>query len=211
MSGISDVIVIGLTGQSGAGKTTVCDVFRENGFAIINADLISREVMQKGHPCLNEIFDAFSEEDIALPDGSLNRRKLAEIVFKDKGKLNLLTSINFPYITERILEEIKKYSANGEKFILLDAPTLFESRADDFCDLIISVIADEKIRLNRIIKRDSISEELALNRLSCQYDDDFYINNSDFIIKNNKSIEVLKEKAKEVSDKIKEYYNAKEA
>ena len=209
MSGISDVIVIGLTGQSGSGKTTVCDVFKDNGFIIINADLISREVMEKGNQCLKEVLEAF-ENQIICEDGSLDRRKLANIVFADKKKLNLLNSITYPYITARIFEEIKNYSANGEKLILLDAPTLFESRADDFCELIISVIADEKIRINRIIERDGITVEQAKHRLESQHDDVFYTNNSDFIIKNNKNVEMLREKAKEVSDKIKEYYNAKE-
>ena len=210
MSGISDVIVIGLTGQSGAGKTTVCDVFKDNGFIIINADLLSRQVMEKGNPCLNDVVEAFDNQ-ILHQDGTLNRKKLASIVFTDKKKLNLLDSITYPYITARILEEIKIFSDKGEKLILLDAPTLFESRADDFCELIISVIADEKIRINRIIERDGITLEQAKNRLESQHDDAFYADNSDFIIKNNKNLEMLREKAKEVSDKIKEYYNAKEA
>lgn len=210
MNGISDVIVVGLTGQSGAGKTTVCNVFKDNGFIIINADQISREVVGKGSPCLKELFEAFSDE-ISSKDESLDRQKLANIVFSDKGKLNLLGSIIYPYITAKILEEIKRYSMKGEKLIILDAPTLFESRADDFCELIISVIADEETRIDRIIDRDGISIEQAKNRLQSQHDDLFYTDNSDFIIKNNKNLEMLREKAKEVSDKIKEYYDAKEA
>lgn len=210
MSEITDVKVIGLTGQSGAGKTTVCDVFRANGFAIINADLISRAVMQKGHPCLDEVLEAFPEAELDR-DGNVNRKKLGDLVFSDKGKLNLLTSIVFPHITARILEEILRYKAEGKRLILLDAPTLFESRADDFCELIISVIADETIRMKRIMERDSLTEERARARMSTQHDNSFFIDNSDFIIKNNKGLKLLIEKAKEVSDKIKEYYNAKEA
>ena len=210
MSEITNVKVIGLTGQSGAGKTTVCNVFRENGFAIINADMVSRAVMDKGHPCLNEVLEAFSDA-VLDEDGHLDRKQLGDIVFADRAKLDLLTCITYPHITAKILEEIMRYSAAGQKLILLDAPTLFESRADDFCELIISVIADEDIRIDRIIKRDNLTYEQARSRLDAQQKDSFYIDNSDFIIKNNKDLEMLKEKAKEVSDKIKEYYDAKEA
>lgn len=210
MSEITDVKVIGLTGQSGAGKTTVCEVFRDNGFAIINADQVSRLVLQKGHPCLQEVLEAIPEATLDS-NGDIDRKKLGDLVFRDRGKLNLLTSISFPHITALILQEILRYADEGEKWILLDAPTLFESRADDFCQLIISVLADENVRLKRIMERDRLSEVQARNRLNSQHEDSFYIDNSDFIIKNNKGIILLREKAKEVSDKIKEYYDAKEA
>ena len=100
-------------------------------------------------------------------------------------------------------------SQNNKNLILLDAPTLFESRADDFCELVISVISDTESRIERIIERDGISRELAEKRLASQYDNKFYIDNSDYIIKNNKTVEELKLEAKEVSDKIKEFYDAK--
>ncbi|MCI7804707.1 MAG: dephospho-CoA kinase, partial [Oscillospiraceae bacterium] len=86
------------------------------------------------------------------------------------------------------------------------APTLFESRIDDFCELIISVISREDLRIERIIKRDSISRESAQNRINSQLKEEFFRNNSDFIIKNNGDVENLFEVAKEVSDKVKDYY-----
>lgn len=198
-----NALVIGLTGQSGAGKTTVCEVFRENGFFIINADMIARQIMERGTPCLREVSEAFS--GVLNSDGSLNRGLLAAAAFSNSERLDLLNSITYPYITARVLQLIKELDENGEKFILLDAPTLFESRADDFCDLIISVIASEQSRLERILKRDNITAEQADKRMKAQHSDDYYTVNSDFIIKNNKSVKLLREKAKEVSDKIKQY------
>lgn len=209
MSKTADIAVIGLTGQSGAGKTTVCAVFEQNGFAIINADKIAREIMEVGKPCLSEVTECFGN-DILKNDGSLNRQKLADIVFSDSEKLKQLNAISYPYITSEILKMINKYNNECKQYVLLDAPTLFESRADDFCDLIISVTAPENLRIERIAQRDGLNYEQIKERFSSQHTEEFFINHSDFIIKNSKSIGEVKEKAKEVAEKIKEYYNAEE-
>lgn len=201
-----DVLVIGLTGQTGAGKSTVSKIFAENGFAVINADLISRKVVEKGEKCLDELTEIFSP-CILNDDGTLNRKVLGGIVFTDKTKLEMLNSIIYPYITSEILNEIRNYSESGYKLILLDAPTLFESHADDFCEIIISVIADEEIREKRIIKRDGLTQKQAQDRMNSQHDADFFAANSDFVIENNDTIDTVNGISKEVSDKIKYYYN----
>ncbi len=208
MNCFENVMIVGLTGQTGAGKTTVCRVFRENGFAIINADKVARGVTSKGSPCLAELCEFFST-DILNEDRTLNRHKLGDIVFSDKKKLEILNSITYPYITSEILSAIKNLSVEGHKLILLDAPTLFESRADDFCELIISVISRKELRLKRIMERDNLSMESARNRMDSQLEEEFFRNNSDFIIKNNGDMENLFDVSKEVSDKIRDYYNNK--
>lgn len=200
--------MIGLTGQSGAGKTTVSRVFSQNGFAVIDADIISREVTQKGQPCLTELSEAFGS-DIINSDGTLNRKRLGSIVFSDREKLRQLNGIIYPYIIYRIISRIDELSEEGRELILLDAPTLFEANADDLCDLIISVTADESIRMSRIISRDNITPEAAKKRFESQYSEHFFVNHSDFVIINNKTPDVLAAKAEEVAGKIKEYYNAK--
>lgn len=200
--------VIGLTGQSGAGKTTVSRVFSQNGFAVIDADIISREVTEKGQPCLTELSEAFGS-GIINPDGTLNRKRLGSIVFSDREKLRQLNGIIYPYIIYRIISRIDELSEEGRELILLDAPTLFEANADDLCDLIISVTADESIRMSRIIARDGITPEAAKKRFESQYSEHFFVNHSDFVIINNKTPDVLAAKAEEVAGKIKEYYNAK--
>lgn len=204
----SKAYVIGLTGQSGAGKTTVSRVFKDKGFGIIDADIISRQVMEKGMPCLRELAEAFGE-DILTENGELNRKKLGSIVFSDKEKLRQLDGICYPYIIYNVIKRIEELGENGYQLVLLDAPTLFESNADDLCDLIISVTADEKLREQRIVKRDGISAENARKRFASQYPEHFFISHSDFVIKNNKSEEILVAKADEVADKVKEYYNAR--
>ncbi len=205
MSHDKESIVVGLTGQTGAGKSTVSQIFVQNGFTLIDADRISREVMSTGTPCLAEVFDFFGE-DIRNADGSLNRKALAKIVFNDKGKLESLNSICHPFITEEIFSRISHYSAHGNCLILLDAPTLFESRAADFCDLIISVVASPELRRRRIIARDGITETEANERMSAQLDEEFFISHSDYVIRNDEDLPQLYELSEEVADKIKVCY-----
>ncbi len=207
MNSLEGLMVVGLTGQTGAGKTTVCEFFKNKGFAVIDADKIAREVTAKGSPCLAEIGECFKEK-VITDEGEYDRAKMAQIVFSDKNKLEMLNSICYPYITAEILERIRQCGEQNQRLILLDAPTLFESRADDFCELIISVIAKEHNRLKRIMERDNLTAEAAMNRINSQHDEHFFKKNSDFIIKNNKSEKVLKDVTEEVADRVKEYYQA---
>ena len=204
MSG-KDTLIVGLTGQTGAGKSTVAEVFGKQGFAQIDADLISREVVEPGKPCLEELFDFFGDS-IRNPDNTLNRKALAAIAFNDAKKLESLNSICHPFITEKIFERINRYRQEGEQFILLDAPTLFESRASDFCDLIISVIADPSVRCKRIMKRDGLTEEEAHRRMNAQLPEEFFIKQSDHVIRNNEDLDKLCALSEEVADKIRAYY-----
>ena len=207
MNSLKGVTVIGLTGQSGAGKTTVCEAFERKGFSIINADAVSREVTKKGSPCLKNIIDVFPE-CLNPETQQLDRAKMAEIVFNDKDMMKVFSSIMYPYITTKILAKIRKLGCEGKKYVLLDAPTLFESRADDFCNYIVCVIADEQLRLKRIIDRDKISEDRIKSRFSAQNPDKFYIDRSDYVIYNNGSEQELLEKAEFAADKIKEMFDA---
>ncbi len=208
MNDNESVFTVGLTGQTGAGKTSVSEVFSRKGFKVINADKISRNVVEKGKPCLKEL-QSFFGNNIINADETLNRSKLAEIVFSDKNKLNLLNSIIYPYITDEILETIKKYSNSGDRLILLDAPTLFESKADNFCDIIVSVVSNKNNRLKRIMKRDNITKETAENRMNSQLEEEFFRKNSDYIIENNGSEQEFHRYAEKTANKIKDYLNNK--
>ncbi len=205
MKNLTEAMVVGLTGQTGAGKSTVSEVFAKNGYAVINADHISRIVVEKGTDCLKELVDFFGLP-ILNPDGTLNRKALAAIVFTDKAKLEMLNSIIYPYITTEILSRIKQYSDKGNNLILLDAPTLFESHSDDFCEIIISVTANPETRKKRIMERDGITAEQAQNRMNSQLDTEYFIKHSDYIIENNDSFDVVYGISKELADKIKYYY-----
>ncbi len=191
--------VIGLTGMSGAGKTTVSKTFADSGIYVINCDSVARDVTEKGKPCLLRLSEEF--DGIINGDGTLNRKALGNIVFNDKAKLVRLNEIIYPYITYDV---IKLIEAVTENIILLDAPTLFESGIDYICDKIISIVCDRELSAERIMKRDGIDRTSALARLGSQYDKSFYADKSDYVIENNGDISELTEKARELAEIIRD-------
>lgn len=182
--------VIGLTGQSGAGKSTVAKFLEQNGFYVINADLLVRKIYNSGSPCLKTIEAVFGE-DIITDNGTPDRKLLAERAFSSKENTALLSSIVHPFVTAELFDEIKKAAEIGTTTVVYDAPQLFESNADVICDEIISVAAEKSVRLERICKRDNISKENALMRMNSQLDEEFFRENSDYIIENNSDLSSL--------------------
>ena len=178
------IYIVGLTGMSGAGKTTACDVFRAEGFGVINCDETARYVVEPGRPALSAIAGRFGT-DMLLGDGSLDRRKLGSLVFSDSKALEALNGIIYPFITYRIINDICSYAVSDMKHILLDAPTLFESGADRLCDTIVCVTADRRLCAERIMKRDGITRGQAEDRLGSQHDAKFYISRSQYSIVNS--------------------------
>lgn len=185
--------IVGLTGMSGAGKSTACKLFAENGWAVIDCDIVSRIVVEQGKPALREISEHFGS-DILLPDGGLDRKRLGDLVFSDEQSLNELNRLIYPYISYEIISRAEEYTVNGNMNILLDAPTLFESGADGFCDKIVSVTAPLKTCAARIMKRDGITAEQAENRLKSQHSEEYYREKSDFCVNNDGDAVHLKQK-----------------
>ena len=179
------VKIIGLTGMSGAGKSTACKVFKSEGFAIIDCDLICRKIVEKGKPCLLEISEVFGDS-VLNEDGSLDRAETGRIIFSDDEKRDLLNGIMYPYVSYIVIKTIIGID-NG--YVVLDAPTLFESGIDSICDSIVSIVADREVLLSRIEDRDSISREQAENRLASQHDNGYFSERSDHVIANNGSSE----------------------
>ncbi|MBE6804990.1 MAG: dephospho-CoA kinase [Ruminococcaceae bacterium] len=171
--------ILGLTGQTGAGKSLVSKVAEEYGFFVIDCDKVAHAVTEteKVKKALTAVFGA----DI-LENGVLNRKKLAAAAFKDTQSTELLNKTVLPFIVEEINILIGK---SGKERILLDAPTLFESGADKLCDKTVGVIADKDIRFKRIIIRDALTELQALQRINAGKPDEFYENKCDYILKNN--------------------------
>lgn len=192
--------VIGLTGMSGAGKSTACKMFREAGFYVIDCDGICREIVKKGKPCLKEIASGFGS-GILTAEGELNRGLMGKIIFSDPDKRIKLNGIMYPYVSYSVIKQI--IFSNSE-YTVLDAPTLFESGLENICEKIVSVAADKEVLINRITVRDGITREEAKNRLDSQYDADFFREKSDMLIMNNGSEEELSRKINKTICLIKE-------
>jgi len=170
-------IVVGITGGSGVGKSYISDLLRKNGYPVIDCDKVAHDSIN-GADCQKELCDYFGE--VILQNGVINRKKLGEIVFSNPKKLAKLNEISHKYILADIEEKISKQSS---KIVFVDGATLLESKME--LDKIFAVLAKTEIRKNRIMQRDSLTDEQANMRLLAQQTDDFYIQNCDFIVENN--------------------------
>lgn len=184
--------IIGLTGQSGAGKSTVAKYFENNNINVINADEIVKKIYSADSVCLKAVCSAFGN-DIIKDDNSLDRKLLAKRAFASKSDTELLNSIVHPFVMAEFLKKTKEAINQGAKYIIYDAPQLFESNADIVCDYIVSVVADEVVRIERICKRDNLTKELAKMRVNAQLSEDFFKEQSDYIIENNSDVDALQE------------------
>lgn len=182
-----ETLVIGLTGQTGAGKSTISARLSARGISVIDCDGVTRDPALYSGDCLEELQKAFGR-DIMKPDGTLNRRLLADRAFADADATQTLNRITHPVIFDRLRAEIAARKAAGARVIVLDAPTLFEAGADRLCRRVVSVLADRAVRLERILQRDGIMPQEAQRRMGAQQSDDFYADRSDFILDNTADV-----------------------
>ncbi len=177
--------VIGLTGSSGSGKNYCCELFKNNhGIESLDTDIVARKVCSAGSLCLSELSEAFGYV-ILNNDGTLNRKLLASIAIPDPNKKELLNKITHKYIIEESMRWVKEKRITNEFAVIINAPLLYESRINYRCDFNMAVIADENVRLERIIKRDNLTAGEAKNRLSAQHDNQYFINRCDYLLYNN--------------------------
>ncbi len=174
--------VYGLTGKTGAGKSTVASFLKGKGFYIIDGDIIARHITDRGKPALRLLSESFGE-DIINADGTLNRRLLALRAFSSRENTDKLNSITHPLITEEFRQEIEKAEREGYTKALIDAAALLESECKNLCSKIIVVYAPEEMRLKRILSRDGITEEEARTRMRAQKSDEYYFSHADIIVK----------------------------
>ena len=184
--------IYGLTGKTGAGKSTVAGLLSQKGFFVVDGDVVARRITEKGSPVLVDLAGYFGQ-DILLPDGTLDRKKLAARAFASKSATEKLCELTHPEIHRLFLEEIKKGEEMGFEFCLIDAAALLESPSKTLCEKIIVVFCPESIRLERIMGRDGISRQDALRRINAQKADDYYLSQADIIINNYPPYDIEKE------------------
>lgn len=188
-------MIIGLTGPTGAGKSTAAAAAEDLGLQVIDCDKSARAATEKGTDGLKALAAAFGEE-ILLPDGSLDRKALAAAAFASPKKTELLNKTILPHIVRLVLAE-----AEG-KSVLLDAPTLFESGLDSVCTAVIAVSADTEIRKERIIKRDGLSPAAADLRINAGKTDEYYKQRADYFLYNNSDEKAFYKRFSDILKKI---------
>ncbi|MCL2077711.1 MAG: dephospho-CoA kinase [Oscillospiraceae bacterium] len=200
MINFNELNIIGLTGMSGSGKTSASKIFAENGFCVIDCDKQARRVISQP-PCADAVRCVFPEG--YSDNGEFDRIKMAGLVFSDREKLARYEKIVFPYVIYDINFYILNQAQNGGRNFLLDAPTLYQSGADDLCSKILAVVSDMEICVRRIIKRDGIHRESAVMRLNAQPSVDFYKEKADFIISNDGDEESFLKRIFEIIETLK--------
>lgn len=191
------MIIIGLTGPTGSGKSTLTKTAENLGFKVIDCDKTARKASEIGSDGLKALVKTFGE-GILMKSGALNRPILAQKAFASKEKTELLNKTLLPFIAELVLAE-----SDGD-LVLWDAPTLFESGLNTKCTATVAVLANEEIRLKRITQRDKITSAQAMLRIKAGKPDSFYKENADFVIYNNGEAAEFIENFSDILKEIKE-------
>ena len=186
------MIKIGLTGPTGAGKSTVAAALAAAGLPLIDADKEARAVTAAGSPVLEKIAAVFGAQ-MLLPDGTLNRPALAAAAFSSAENTKKLNALTHPAVLERVQAALDTAAAAGARAAVMDVPLLFESGWDRLCDHTVAVVAREDVRLARICARDRLSEPAARQRIAAQPPIAFYTARAEVILHNDTTREALEE------------------
>ena len=185
------MFVLGITGGIGSGKSTVSGILRDKGVLVLDADEISRKVTEPGGKAIPAIAEEFGPKAIGA-GGVMNRKAVSQIVFSDKKKLDVLSSIVHRFVFEEMEEQVRKEKEKGTKCVVLDVP-IPVTRFTDMCNQIWVVTCDKDVRLARLAKR-GLDKEEANRRIDMQMSDDEYCALGDYSIDNSWDLESLNDK-----------------
>lgn len=182
--------ILGLTGGIASGKSTVAKLFKEHDAVVIDADKIAHQIMTPGQPGLQAIVATFGGEYLAS-DGTLDRRKLGQLVFSDQQALTTLNQLTHPLIRQEIIRLIKQAQEQQVALIVLDVPLLFETGYEQICDAVLVVDVAPEIQIQRVMQRDHLDEAGAKARIAAQMNHDERLRRADFVIDTSKTVEEL--------------------
>lgn len=196
------MLVVGLTGGYASGKSTVARMFEELGAVLIDADLLARKVVAPGRPAWYQIVEHFGK-GILLGNSEINRKALADIIFKDEKEREKLNSIVHSRVLEEELAAIDEIrEKKPDAVVILSVPLLIESGHFNYCDRIVVVTVDEETHIMRLIERDGFSRDEAIRRISAQMPLSEKVKYADFVVNNSGSIEETERQAKVVFGRL---------
>lgn len=209
------MVIIGVTGNSGSGKSTISTIIKNNtGALIIDADNIVKEIRVQGEKYYDEVVkllgDGILIKNSEKNKGKIDKAKLSKLIFNDDKKREELNKLTFKYVGEKTKNLILENK--DKEFIVLDFPLLFEGGFDKICNYIIGVVSDEDTKVKRLRQRDRISREYALKRLETQMSDEVLREKSNYIVENTektKYIELIKNVIRIIHNIKKEEENKK--
>ena len=194
---MGDAVIIGLTGPTGAGKSALAAIAGKFDCRYVDCDILARRAVEPGMPALLQLSEAFGC-DVVRPDGSLDRPLLAQRAFPTMQGREKLNAIVHPAVFDLLEDIIAECSRKGKAGVIVDAPLLFESALDRRCDRVIAVVAPDEYRLERIMKRDGLSEQAARMRMNAQHPCEYYSSQADYTIVNDSTLQRLYEQAEDV-------------
>ncbi len=183
-------MIIGLTGGIATGKSTVSQILRNQGIPVVDADVISREVVMPGKEAYENIVSSFGS-DIVHDDKTINRAQLGEIIFNDAEKRKVLNDIVHPAVRKEMRQQADTFFKSGDSLVIMDIPLLFESKLTHMVDRTWLVYAKPEIQLERLMMRDDFTEQQALSRIQSQMPIDAKKKLADLVIENNGSLTEL--------------------
>lgn len=192
--------IIGLTGGIASGKSTVSNLLRRKGFAIVDADIAARKVVEIGEDAYKQIVEAFGPE-ILQQDQNLDRKKLGTIVFHDEEKRLMLNQIVHPAVREYMQKEKETALKQGKETVIMDIPLLFESNLGYMVDQTILVYVEQSIQLQRLMDRNHFTKAEAMARIQSQIPLEEKIEKSDAVINNNGTIDETEQQLDEIITK----------
>ena len=182
--------IVGLTGGIGCGKTTVSDLFQALGVPVIDADIVARQVVAPGSPCLNAITEHFGP-DILLESGELNRSLLRQKVFSNTEDKTWLNNLLHPAIRQRILTELSEVQS---AYAILVAPLLLENGLEQYVQRVLVIDVPESVQVRRTLARDNTSEQQVKAIMAAQLPRQERLKRADDVIANDSSVADLTSK-----------------
>ncbi len=194
--------IYGLTGGIGSGKSTIAAMFREEGIPFVDADRIARDVTAPGEYAYLEIVHRFGRE-ILRADGTIDRKKLGEIVFADPARRAELEAVTHPRIVEGIAYALQRLSGEGHGVVIVEAALIHEKGRGGMFDAVIGIRCRKEQQVARLVARDAIPEEKALLRLAAQMDIEAKARASDYVIDNSGDLPATREQVRALAALLK--------